>query len=239
MQAPAATVPDSLPYNSTPELIERFAGPRPEGWTGRAKGHPDYTGSRYLNMITYGLEKLGPGHLDYVIGLYDAGLRKLDDDLAALFRQLERRRVLRDALVVVTSDHGEGFLDHGQMLHGTYHDEIMHVPLVVVPPARYRVQQHRIDGVSRAIDISATLLDFVGAEPIGGGRSLDPAMLPGPPLGQQEGLFGPADAMRGELSGSSCKLRGRQGLFPLDADAAGLANHMKYTADSERIANAA
>ena len=68
------------------------AGPRPEGWTGRAKGHPDYTASRYLNMVTYGLEQLGPGHLDYVVGLYDAGLRKLDDDLAALFGQLERRQ---------------------------------------------------------------------------------------------------------------------------------------------------
>ena len=86
----AATSPDSLPYDSSPELIERFAGPRPEGWTGRAKGHPDYTASRYLNMVTYGLETLGTGHLEYVIGLYDAGLRKLDDDLAALFGQLER-----------------------------------------------------------------------------------------------------------------------------------------------------
>lgn len=231
-----ATGPDSLPYDSSPELMERFAGPRPEGWTGRAQGHPDYTGSRYLNMVTYGLEKLGPGHLEYLVGLYDAGLRKLDDDLAALFGELERRHVLQDALVIVTSDHGEGFLEHGQMLHGTYHDEIMHVPLVVVPPARYRVQQHRIDGVSRAIDVSATLLDFVGADPIGRGRSLLPAMLHGAPLTDAEVLFGPADVMRGEQDGAPYKFCDGQGFFDLDADPLELDNRLEDPAMSDRIA---
>ena len=70
-------------------------------------------------------------------------------------------------------------------------------PLVVVPPTRYRVQQRRVGDVSRAIDISATLLDFIGTAPIGSGRSLVPAMLHGTPLVDPEVLFGPADVMRG------------------------------------------
>jgi arylsulfatase A-like enzyme len=232
----AATNPDSLPYDSSPELIERFAGPRPEGWTGRAKGHPDYTASRYLNMVTYGLEKLGTGHLEYVIGLYDAGLRKLDDDLAALFGQLERRRVLRDALVIVTSDHGEAFLEHGQMLHGTFHDEIMHVPLMLVPPQRYRVFERRVDDVSRAIDISATLLDFIGADPIGRGNSLLPAILQGAPLEDAEVFFDPADVLRGQLDGTTYKFCDGQGFFDLDADPLELDNRLSDPAMGQRIA---
>jgi arylsulfatase A-like enzyme len=230
----AAAGPDSLPYGSTPELIEEFAGPRPEGWTGRAQGHPDYTASRYLNMVTYGLEKLGPGHLDYVVGLYDAGLRKLDEDLRALFHQLDRRNILRDALVVVTSDHGEGFLEHGQMLHGTFHDEIMHVPLVVVPPSRYRIESHRVDDVSQAIDISATLLDFIGADPIGSGQSLLPA-LRGSELLPAEVLFAPADVMRGELEGWRYKFCDGQGFYDLDADPLELENRLQDPAFAARI----
>jgi arylsulfatase A-like enzyme len=232
----AATGPDALPYDSTPELIAEFAGPRPEGWTGRARGHPDYTASRYLNMVTYGVEEPGPGHLDYVVGLYDAGLRKLDDDLRALFGQLERRGALEDTLVVLTSDHGEAFLDHGQMLHGTYHDEIMRVPLVVVPPERYRPAQRRVDGVSRAIDIAPTLLDFVGVQPVGAGRSLVPAMLHGKRLGEGEVLFSPADVLRGRDSHSSFKFCEDQGFYDLDEDPEEQVNHLNDPAFAERLA---
>ena len=144
--------------------------------------------------------------------------------------------MLRDALVIVTSDHGEAFLEHGQMLHGTFHDEIMHVPLMVVPPQRYRVQQRRIDGVSRAIDISATLLDFVGVEPIGRGNSLLPAMLQGAPLEEAEVLFGPADVLRGQLEGSSYKFCDGQGFFDLDADPLELDNRLSDPAMGQRIA---
>jgi arylsulfatase A-like enzyme len=136
----------------------------------------------------------------------------------------------------VTSDHGEAFLDHGEMLHGTYHDEIMHVPLVVVPPARYHVLQRRIDATSRAIDISATLLDFVGAGPIGRGRSLLPAMLHGSPLVDGEVLFGPANVLRVELDGASYKFCDGQGFYDLDADPLELDNRLKDPALGDRIA---
>jgi arylsulfatase A-like enzyme len=107
---------------------------------------------------------------------------------------------------------------------------------VVVPPARYRVQQRRIDGVSRAIDISATLLDFVGADPIGRGRSLLPAMLHGRPLEDAEVLFGPADVLRGELDGASYKFCDGQGLYDLDADPLELDNRLDDPAMGARIA---
>ena len=230
-----ATGPDSLPYDSTPELVAEFAGERPEGWTGRARGHPDYTASRYLNMVTYGIEKLGPGHLDYVIGLYDAGLRKLDDDLRDLFGQLERRGILDDALVVVTSDHGEAFLDHGQMLHGTYHEEIMRVPLVVVPPARYRTAVERVDGISRAIDVAPTLLEFVGMDAVGEGRSLVSAILRGRALGERPVLFSPQDVVRGHDQHSSFKFCPNEGFFDLDDDPLELHNRIGDPVFAARI----
>jgi arylsulfatase A-like enzyme len=63
--------------------------------------------------------------------LYDAGLRQLDDDLAQFFEALRARNLLEGVTVIVTSDHGEEFFEHGDFLHGrTLHRELVHVPLL-------------------------------------------------------------------------------------------------------------
>lgn len=65
------------------------------------------------------------------IGAYDAGIRYWDENFAQLLAQLEARGLLENALVVVTSDHGEEFLEHGGFGHGrTLFQEQVHVPLV-------------------------------------------------------------------------------------------------------------
>jgi len=56
------------------------------------------------------------------------------------------------------------------------------------------------------------------------------------PLGEQEVLFGPADVMRGEISGSSYKFCDGQGFFDLDADPLERDNHLNDPAYGERIA---
>jgi arylsulfatase A-like enzyme len=182
----------TLPYESDPELVERFAGPKPEGFTGCASDPPDWCTSRYLQAISMGLEPLPPEHLRYVSGLYDAGLRKLDADLSELFRQMRRRGLLENALVVITSDHGEAFLEHGHMLHDTFHEEIMHVPLIVLPPPAWRVQPRRVGELTRSIDLAPTLLELAGLRPIGQGQSLAPALLQGARIPHEEVFFGPA-----------------------------------------------
>jgi len=182
----------TLPYESDPELVERFAGPKPEGFTGCAADPPDWCTSRYLQAISMGLEPLPPEHLRYVSGLYDAGLRKLDGDLSELFRQMRRRGLLENALVVITSDHGEAFLEHGHMLHDTFHEEIMHVPLLVLPPPAWRIEPRRVDDLTRSIDLAPTLLELSGLRPIGQGHSLAPTLLRRAHVPYGEVFFGPA-----------------------------------------------
>ncbi len=64
--------------------------------------------------------------------LYDAGIRYTDDTLARLFARLETMGFLDNALVIVTSDHGEEFGDHGGLLHrATLYEELLHVPLIL------------------------------------------------------------------------------------------------------------
>ena len=81
----------------------------------------------------------------YLEGLYDAGLDSLDAQLAALFESLDARGLLDDTLIVITSDHGEDFGEHGIFLHGGHYAEVSHVPLIFVPPVRFGVAPHRVE----------------------------------------------------------------------------------------------
>jgi arylsulfatase A-like enzyme len=92
---------------------------------------------------------------------YDTCIAALDRQLGALFDELERRGVLRNTLVIVTSDHGEEFGEHGVFNHGfsVYAGEV-HVPLLLIAadaPAGARIA----DPVSLR-DLPATVADFVG-----------------------------------------------------------------------------
>lgn len=65
---------------------------------------------------------------------YGASLRYLDDRLGAFLDWFERE-LDSDTLLILTSDHGEGFGEHGILYHGVFpHDEITHVPLIVSGP---------------------------------------------------------------------------------------------------------
>ena len=71
----------------------------------------------------------------HLLDLYDAGIRQIDDQLARLFGFLEEEGLLDDSLLVVMSDHGEEFLEHGSVLHGhTQFQEVVRVPLIFRGP---------------------------------------------------------------------------------------------------------
>lgn len=68
----------------------------------------------------------------------------------------------RNALLIVTSDHGEGRGDHGELTHGLFaYEATLHVPLIVHQAGL----AHRVEpGYVRHIDIVPTILDRVGVE---------------------------------------------------------------------------
>jgi arylsulfatase A-like enzyme len=93
--------------------------------------------------------------------LYDAEVSSVDRDLRALFVELESRGFLRNALVVITSDHGEAFLDHGHIGHGrNLYNELIRVPLLLLLPGSG--QQTRVTDVISLLDVAPTLLREVG-----------------------------------------------------------------------------
>jgi arylsulfatase A-like enzyme len=106
-------------------------------------------------------ETLGADDLRYLEQLYDAEIRQLDDLLGRFFTWLDGEKKLADTLIVVTSDHGEEFQEHGGILHGrTQYQELLRVPLILagpgVPPATV------IEAPVHGVDIAPTILARMG-----------------------------------------------------------------------------
>ena len=97
--------------------------------------------------------------------LYRGEIRYCDRWIGALLRGLEERELLDDALLVITSDHGEGLWDHGVRAHGRdLYEEMIRVPLIV-RPARASAMRFpiRVDTPVSLRDIAPTILDAAAA----------------------------------------------------------------------------
>jgi len=96
---------------------------------------------------------------------YDREIRFVDDELRRLLEALEAEGRLARTLLVLTSDHGEEFLEHGWIGHGaTLPEEVLRVPLLVLGPGI--PAGRRISQPVGLVDLAPTLLELLGAPPL-------------------------------------------------------------------------
>jgi choline-sulfatase len=94
--------------------------------------------------------------------LHDGEITKHDHFFGAFLERLSELGLAEDTLVVVTSDHGEEFNDHGSWGHGhSVYQELLHVPLMFRLPGRLPGGTKVGDAVS-TLDVSATVTDLLG-----------------------------------------------------------------------------
>jgi arylsulfatase A-like enzyme len=133
-------------------------------------------------------EQFGTSYSD----VYDQALNWTDRLIGALAAKLEEVGALERTVVVVASDHGEAFLEHGFEGHArNLYGEVVHVPFVISLPFRL-AQGIRVDLPASNVDIWPTLLDLLGLPGLPGadGVSLLPAIRA---------------AARGEVDGSGAR----------------------------------
>ena len=112
--------------------------------------------------------------------LYESGIRYLDRDLGRLFGFLQEQGLYDESIIVVTSDHGEEFQEHGKFLHSQIYDESVRVDLILKLPHQ-DLAGTEIDAQVEVLDLLPTLLELVGLQssnPIQG-RSLVPLLRGG------------------------------------------------------------
>jgi arylsulfatase A-like enzyme len=96
--------------------------------------------------------------------LYDSDVRRMDAVVADLLDEVIRAYSREDeAVIIITADHGEEFLEHGRWLHGAgLHGEVARVPLMIRGAGRGAVR-----GAVNVADVAPTAITLAGGVPPG------------------------------------------------------------------------
>ncbi len=102
---------------------------------------------------------------------YDQEARFADDHIGPFLTKLGQLGLGDRTIVVITSDHGEEFGDHGGMGHGrTLQQEVLRVPLVIAAPGL--LAPAAVAAPVSLLDVAPTVLDLLGLAPIPGHRGV-------------------------------------------------------------------
>jgi len=145
-----------LPYEPKSANIGKFG---PAGYTGQY--------AKEFDMIPRDIEALRAGELSLsdkdktrIESLYDEEIFGMDKDFQVFLEDLESRGIYEESMIILCSDHGEEFWEHGGFEHGhQLYDEVIHVPLIVRGGGFPKGE--RVDGLCSNIDVFPTVLDWL------------------------------------------------------------------------------
>lgn len=109
------------------------------------------------------INKSDKNQVAYLKSLYDEKIRELDDELEKLFDLLQNPLLSKNTILIITADHGEEFMEHGQLQHGNnLYSTSTRVPLIMHVPG---VEPQKIKEMVQGIDIYPTVLSLTGLKP--------------------------------------------------------------------------
>jgi arylsulfatase A-like enzyme len=153
---------------------------------------------------------------------YEAGIAWIDAEVDRILEELEARGLLENTVVVVSSDHGEQFGEHGLFAHGgELYTQVLHVPLLISGPGVARGV--RVGEAVSLVDLPATLLELARGS---GPSAADAGLAPGPP----------GDRATGDATGGGTWVGGRS-LIPLWGDPAASGSQSSVVATVEPARN--
>jgi arylsulfatase A-like enzyme len=103
-----------------------------------------------------------PRDITFLKALYDGAITHMDKEiLQPIIDELKANDLYSNTIIVFTSDHGEAFFDHNNILHEDLYPETLRVPLILVYP-KGLPQNKKVSQLVRLIDIMPTILELVG-----------------------------------------------------------------------------
>ena len=146
-------------------------------WTGDPPPGTFPSDGPNLRAVNRGELAVTPEIVDYLASQYDASVRYVDDVLAAFWGRLEELGLADETTLIVTSDHGEAFYEHGTLAHMQVYPEELLVPLIVVHPGL--AAGVRVPGLVSLVDLAPTVYELAGVEPPAdlSGHSLAPNLV--------------------------------------------------------------
>lgn len=210
------------PYLPPAEYRERFA-PEPRSLVAeRVQFYQDMPfqkqwqamnrGAKGQPPFWEGKEQFGDLEASYLSDLYDGEIAYTDARLGELFDGLRERGLYDEMIIVVLSDHGEEFFEHGSFEHDQLFRENLHVPCLVKLPGG-QLGGSRISGLTSLIDVAPTLYELLGlrSPPTVRGQSLTASMLsrrtPNQPVIAERVMFLPDGDYQASLRSDSLSVQ--------------------------------
>jgi Arylsulfatase A and related enzymes len=125
-----------------------------------------YSGINFNNWKYHLIEinkkrrKLDKKDVDQLRAYYDGLVTYIDSQIGLLLEQLKESGLYDNSLIILTADHGDGFMEHGFISHSnTPYEELIRVPLIIkFPNSLYAGEV--VKSQVRLIDAMPTILDF-------------------------------------------------------------------------------
>ena len=137
-----------LPYTEPAEFRHQFAGPAPE---------PFPEGEFHRSQVVQWSRDMSDEDRDWLVGRYHNNLAYIDSVLTPFLERLPG-----DATVILLSDHGEEFWDHGDFEHGhSLYDELLRVPMIARGPG---FGPGTNDTPTSMLDVAPTILRAAGVD---------------------------------------------------------------------------
>ncbi len=154
-----ATVEPHVIYNPKKEFLARYWN---KPYTGKIK--PAMTGIQ-LGQIKQGKLKIDDNDKAYIEALHNAEITQSDAAFGAFIADLKAAGTYDTTAVIVISDHGDEFWDHGDVGHAqSVHQELVHVPLIIRAPGVFPTGKV-VDADVEAMDLAPTMLELAGLTP--------------------------------------------------------------------------
>jgi arylsulfatase A-like enzyme len=122
---------------------------------------PIETDPETLDKLESGEIAATRGRIEYIKGMYDANVFYADHIAESIFNFIQKRNIHKKTIIMITSDHGEAFMEHGFTTHNaTIYDEMIHIPLVMTFPEHLETMGLRVAAIASIVDIAPTILDI-------------------------------------------------------------------------------
>ena len=153
------------PLLPPPPFLDMFKGPRsgrvPAGLYRRLRDLEN-SGHRFSG------EEVEDARADY-----DSDIAYIDYQLGEVWRTMGERGLYDESVIILLSDHGEAFFEHGQVWsHGNnVFDETTHVPLIIKLPKSLNIKG-RVSNLVQLVDVFSTVAGLFGKTPECDGRDV-------------------------------------------------------------------
>ncbi len=167
---PSALKLGGTDYDATETAFEFLESYQEERW---------FLYVHYMDVHQFAYADTSPVYGTSLSDFYDSSIHWVDRNVGMLVNALKDRNLIDKTLIVIMSDHGEAFWEHGQEGHArSLFREVQQVPLLIIPPFKIPggiVVESQVANV----DIWPTILDLLDLPPLrrADGKSLVPLML--------------------------------------------------------------